>query len=51
MLSRGRHGSVEQLMQKIQLFIDNWNERKHPFKWRKTAEEILEKAIPQNTNN
>ncbi len=50
-LSRGRHGSVEELMQKIQLFIDNWNERKHPFKWRKTSKEILEKAIRQNTND
>lgn len=46
-IRRGVFTSVKDLNQKIRQFIDGWNERKHPFVWTKTADEILAKANPQ----
>ena len=30
-------------MIKIRAFIDGWNDRKHPFIWTKTADDILDR--------
>jgi len=35
----------------IRRFIDNWNERCHPFTWTKTADEILPHATRQRTSD
>jgi transposase len=40
-IRRGTFTSVRDLMIKIRAFINGWNDRKHPFIWTKTAEEIL----------
>ena len=42
-LHRGTFRSVRDLMIKIRQFIDGWNERKHPFIWTKTADDILDR--------
>ncbi|UQE74021.1 IS630 family transposase [Gordonia sp. PP30] len=45
-----RHGvftSVKDLNAKIRAFISGWNDRKHPFVWTKTADDILKKAQPK----
>jgi hypothetical protein len=39
--------SVKDLINTIRTFIDGWNDRCQPFTWIKTAEEILEHAIPK----
>jgi len=51
MLKRGRYESVDELIEKIGKFIANWNQTKRPFVWKKTAEEILEKAKPNKATN
>ena len=50
-IHRGTFGSVKDLNAKIRAFIDGWNDRKHPFVWTKTAEEVLKKANRQTTSN
>ncbi len=50
-IHRGSFGSVKDLNAKIRAFITGWNDRKHPFVWTKTANEILKKANRQNTSN
>ena len=50
-ISRGTFGSVKDLNAKIRAFINGWNDRKHPFVWTKTSEEILKKANRQKTSN
>jgi hypothetical protein len=39
----GTFRSVPDLMIKIRQFIDGWNDRKHPFIWTKTADDILDR--------
>jgi hypothetical protein len=43
-IHRGTFRSVRDLMIKIRQFIDGWNDRKHPFIWTKTAEDVLDKS-------
>ena len=50
-IHRGTFRSVRELNAKIRAFINGWNDRKHPFVWTKTADEILKKANRQNTSN
>lgn len=40
-IKRGSHHSVEELLQAIHEFIDAYNEDPKPFKWTKTADQIL----------
>lgn len=42
-LKRGSHTSVPQLRDAILQYVDTHNEQSKPFKWTKTADEILEK--------
>lgn len=42
-LKRGSHTSVPQLRDAILQYVDAHNEQRKPFKWTKTADEILEK--------
>jgi transposase len=42
-LKRGSHTSVPQLREAILAYVDAHNEQSKPFKWTKTADEILEK--------
>ncbi|MBB4136253.1 IS630 family transposase [Gordonia humi] len=46
-IRRGVFTSVKDLNAKIRAFINGWNDRKHPFVWTKTAEDILKKAQPK----
>ncbi len=50
-IHRGTFRSVRELNAKIRAFIDGWNDRKHPFVWTKTADDILKKANRKNTSN
>ena len=49
-IRRASFTSVRDLMIKIRAFINGWNQRKHPFIWTKTADEILKKANRQKTS-
>ena len=42
-IRRGTFRSVRDLIARIQLFVDRYNRRCHPFSWTATAESILEK--------
>jgi transposase len=42
-LRRGSHTSLPQLRTAILAYVDTHNERRKPFRWTKTADEILEK--------
>jgi transposase len=42
-IRRGIFPSVRELTTKIRAFIDGWNQRKHPFIWTKTPDDILAK--------
>ena len=44
-IRRGSFKSVRALTEAIERFIDEWNDRCHPFTWVKTPDEILDKAI------
>ncbi|MBF6070150.1 IS630 family transposase [Nocardia farcinica] len=46
-IRRGIFTSVKDLNAKIRAFINGWNDRKHPFVWTKTAEDILKKSQPK----
>ena len=39
----GTFVSVRELIDKIREFVNGWNNRKHPFIWTKTPDEILAK--------
>lgn len=43
-IRRGVFTSVKDLNAKIRQFITGWNNRKHPFVWTKTPDDILKKA-------
>ncbi len=43
LLQRSTHLSIEELTNDIQAWIDNWNQDPQPFKWHRTAEEILQR--------
>jgi len=43
-IHRGTFDSVRDLNTKIRAFINGWNDRRHPFVWTKTADEILKNA-------
>ena len=49
-IRRGSYTSVKELIAAISRFIDGWNERRHPFTWTKTADEILPHARRQRTS-
>src|SRR5699024_3619895 len=42
-IKRGTFPSVRDLVGKIRQFINGWNDRKHPFVWTKTPDEIIDK--------
>lgn len=50
-IRRGVFTSVKDLNAKIRQFITGWNDRKHPFVWTKTSDEILKKANRQPTSD
>ncbi len=50
-IRRGVFTSVKDLNAKIRQFITGWNNRKHPFVWTKTPDEILKKANRQPTSD
>ena len=43
-IRRGVFTSVKDLNAKIRQFITGWNDRKHPFVWTKTPDEVIKKA-------
>jgi transposase len=49
-IRRGSFGSVRELMIKIRAFIDGWNDRKHPFIWTKSPDDILAKINRKKTS-
>jgi putative transposase len=40
-IKRGSHNSVKELKADIEAFLDTWNEEPTPFKWTKSADDIL----------
>jgi putative transposase len=42
-IRRGSFTSVKQLVQKIDHFVDSYNDKCQPFQWTATADSILEK--------
>ena len=42
MIRRGVHKSVQALEADIRDWIENWNQNPRPFRWAKTADEILD---------
>ena len=44
-IRRGSFRSVKELIAMIAAFTDQWNERSTPFRWVKTADQILAKAV------
>jgi len=50
-IRRGSFHSVRDLNAKIRAFVTGWNDRRHPFVWTKTADDILKKANRQTTSN
>jgi hypothetical protein len=48
---RGAFKSVHALRDAIQRFLDAWNENCRPFKWVKTADDIMVKAKPQASSD
>ena len=50
-IRRGVFTSVKDLNAKIRQFITGWNNRKHPFVWTKTPDEVLKKANRQPTSD
>ncbi len=58
LIRRGVHTSVKALEADIKAWIDTWNENPRPFRWTKTADEILKsladyltRITPPDTNN
>lgn len=50
-IRRGTFTSVADLIAAIETFIDGWNDRCEPFIWTKTADHILQKAVPSQTSS
>jgi transposase len=50
-IHRGTYRSVKDLNAKIRAFIDGWNERRHPFTWTKTPQQVLAKAKRPTTSD
>jgi transposase len=50
-IRRGTFTSVPDLIGAIRAFIDGYNTRCAPFRWTKTAEQILTKAVRQSTSD
>jgi hypothetical protein len=50
-IRRGTFTSVADLIGAIRAFIDGYNTRCEPFRWTKTAEQILSKASRQTTSD
>jgi transposase len=50
-IRRGTYANVPDLITAIRSFIDAYNERCEPFKWTKTADQILTKAIRPKTSD
>jgi len=50
-IRRGSHDNVAELITAIDTYIANWNQHPKPFTWTKTADEILAKAIKQQTTS
>jgi len=50
-IRRGTFTSVPDLIGAIRAFIDAYNQRCEPFRWTKTADQILTKANPQTTSD
>ena len=50
-IRRGSFDSVPELVAAIRAFIDGWNERRHPFTWTKTADEILPHAVRKRNSD
>jgi transposase len=50
-IHRGSFASVTDLTRRIRTFIDDWNQRCHPFVWTKTAEQILATANRKKTSD
>ncbi len=48
---RGVFKSVKDLNTKLRAITDGWNERKHPFVWTMTAEDIIKKAHRSTTSS
>ena len=48
-IHRGSFGSVKDLNAKIRTFVNGWNDRRHPFVWTKTADQVLKKAKRSTT--
>jgi transposase len=46
-IRRGSFKSVRVLVAAIERFMEEWNQRCHPFAWVKTPGDVLAKAIPQ----
>ena len=42
MIRRGVHKNVQALEADIRAWIENWNQNPRPFRWAKTADEILD---------
>jgi transposase len=45
-IRRGSFRSVKDLIATIARFIDGWNDRRHPFVWTKTADQLLDHCRP-----
>jgi transposase len=50
-IRRGTFTSVPDLIGAIRAFIDGYNQRCAPFRWTKTADDVLAKAKPQTTSD
>ncbi|MBV8910780.1 MAG: hypothetical protein JOZ89_08470 [Gammaproteobacteria bacterium] len=48
---RGVYHDVPELIAAIEHFIEHYNERAQPFVWTKTADQILAKAIKDQTTS
>jgi len=49
-IRRGVFPSVPDLVAKIRAFINGWNQRKHPFIWTKTPDQILNRINRKRSN-
>ena len=49
-IRRGAFPSVPDLVAKIRAFINGWNQRKHPFIWTKTPDQILNRINRKRSN-
>jgi hypothetical protein len=50
-IRRGTFTDVAELQTAIRTYIDGCNERAKPFKWTKTADELLDKIKRKTINN